>query len=160
MELSVGNIHLNLHTCFLGNCSLEIWFLKEIISLKKKLKLLQEFNYNFNDFYYQLFFSVIGGDDWFGDPTVGELLNLFLTLTRNDLTPYNPFFLINFFITFCFHEDCHESSGCSIAHTGSRSMHICEYVTPLFCMLNYYFNHFQGNKFFKKAQSNGDVLLG
>ena len=27
-------------------------------------------------------------------------------------------------------------------------------------MLNYYFNHFQGNKFFKKTQSNGDVLLG
>ena len=69
-------------------------------------------------------------------------------------------FLITFFITFCFHGDCHESSGCSIAHTGSRSMHICEYVTPFFCMLNYYFNHFQGNKFFKKTQSNGDVLLG
>ena len=27
-------------------------------------------------------------------------------------------------------------------------------------MLNYYFNHFQGNKFFKKTQSNGDILLG
>ena len=80
---------------------------------------------------------------------------------KNDLTRYNLFFLIAFFLfCFYFHEDCHESSGCSIAHTGSRSMHICEYVTPLFCMLNYYFNHFQGNKFFKKAQSNGDVLLG
>ena len=77
LELSVGHIYLNLNTCFLGNYSLEIWFLKEIISLKK-LKLLQEF-YNFNDFYYQLFFSVIGGDDWFGNPTVGELLNLFLS---------------------------------------------------------------------------------
>ena len=111
-------------------------------------------------FYHQFFFSVIGKNDWLGNATVGELFNLFLTLTRNDFTPYNPFFLITFFITFCFHEDCHESSSCSIAHTGSRSMHICEYVTPLFCMLNYYFNHFQGNKFFKKTQSNGDVLLG
>ena len=35
LELSVGHIHLNLHTCFLDNYSLEIWFLKEIISLKK-----------------------------------------------------------------------------------------------------------------------------
>ena len=33
-------------------------------------------------------------------------------------------------------------------------MHVCEYVTPLFCMLNYYFNHFLGNKFLKKTQSN------
>ena len=39
-------------------------------------------------------------------------------------------------------------------------MHICEYVTLLFCMLNYRFTHFQGYKFFKKTQSNGDVLLG
>ena len=33
-------------------------------------------------------------------------------------------------------------------------MHVCEYATPLFCMLNYYFNHFLGNKFLKKTQSN------
>ena len=118
--------------------------------MKKKLKLPQEF-YDLNDFYHQLFFSVIGRDDWSG--------NAYLSKERFDAIQ-SLFFVITFFITFCFHEDCHESSGCSIAHTGSRSMHICEYVTPLFCMLNYYFNHFQGNKFFKKAQSNGDVLLG
>ena len=46
--------------------------------MKKKLKLPQEF-YDLNDFYYQLFFSVIGRDDWSGNTTVGELFNLFLT---------------------------------------------------------------------------------
>ena len=46
--------------------------------MKKKLKLPQEF-YDLNDFYHQLFFSVIGRDDWSGNATVGELFNLFLT---------------------------------------------------------------------------------
>ena len=69
----------------------------------------------------------------------------------NDLTHCNPAY---FFFPFFFHEDYHESSGCSTVHTDSRSMHVCEYATPLFCMLNYYFNHFLGNKFLKKTQSN------
>ena len=69
----------------------------------------------------------------------------------NDLTHCNP---VYFFFPFFFHEDYHESSGFSSVHTDSRSMHVCEYVTPLFCMLNYYFNHFLGNKFLKKTQSN------
>ena len=62
-------------------------------------------------------------------------------------------FLFNclFFFSFYFHEDCHESSGCSIAHTGGCSMHVCEYVYLLFCVINYYFNRSQGHKFFKKT---------
>ena len=38
LELFVGPIYLNLNTCFLGNYSLEIWLLKEIISSSHEKK--------------------------------------------------------------------------------------------------------------------------
>ena len=52
LELSVGHIHLNLNTCFLGNYSLEIWFLKEIISLKKNI-----WNYSKNSIISMIFIT-------------------------------------------------------------------------------------------------------
>ena len=161
LELSVAPFYLNLNTCFLGNYLLEIWFLKEIISSSHEKN---NWNYLKNSvisiiFITSCFFLLSVG---MIDLVTQRSANYLIYSSPKQGTIWRPtiLFLITFLITFCFYEDCHESSGCSIAHAGSRSIHICEYVTPLFCMLNYYFNHFQGNKFFKKTQSNGDVLLG
>ena len=134
LELFVGPIYLNLNTCFLGNYSLEIWLLKEITSSSHEKK---NWNYLKNSMISMIFITScffllsVGMIDLVTQQSANYLIYS-LPKQGTIWRPTIPFFVITFSITFCFHKDCHESSGCSIAHTGSRSMHICEYVTPLF----------------------------